>query len=466
MIADPHDTTYFEINNPPGSDGGGDIKNVEVTFDQVTGEMIISVTTDPSSDGFTIAVNDGPNPKGHAGELELDYFDASGETPVVTSYAYNGQNTQTSWKDGSPESGQQPPDQIASSLNEDSPFSNVDVSVDENGDKVMTFTVDTNASGTHDPAYPGPGGAEEWTGMSIGESVGIWLHPVNGLETSYDDNGFLEQWSTQGQGWYDTSNQPTEEGSLETEKPCHYEVTAEVEATFGDYIDGSENHFVWIEVPTGWQVADTNLEISAGTDDGESFVKIPVDNADILAGDGTVTIPINFTAPLSAGDQTHELSFKAQALEGHLPDETNYDNNEFVSGGTLEFTLQEILDGGEVTGSWDENLLAEPDNASDSDPNSDDVIFGSSENDLFLFGSLENGGALDGIDGPTWIESIETGDVGGPPPGIEEAGWTQGIEDGGIGEHDGHDAEGGDGGDRIRTEEHIDGVDDSDTIEW
>ena len=209
----------FEIDNPPGSDGGGDIQSIVTATDLDTGDMTFTMVITDDSDGFTLAINDGPNPKGHAGEMGLFYFDGTGEQPVVSAYAYNGKNTQTSWEDGSPESGQQAPDQIASSLADDSPFSNATVTIDDDGNKVMSFTVDADAIGDHEPQYPGPGGADDWTGADYGESIGMWLHPSKGLETSYDDNGFLAEWDADSQGWYDSANQPTELKTVLVEIP-------------------------------------------------------------------------------------------------------------------------------------------------------------------------------------------------------------------------------------------------------
>ena len=66
--------------------------------------------------GYTLAINNGPNPKGHAGELALIHFDATSlNAPKVTAYAYNGQNAINSWIDGNGAvAGNQTPDIIKS----------------------------------------------------------------------------------------------------------------------------------------------------------------------------------------------------------------------------------------------------------------------------------------------------------------------------------------------------------------
>ena len=50
------------------------------------------------TDGYTLAVSTGPNPKGHAFELALIYFDATDMNSVAVSvYRYNGENNASSF---------------------------------------------------------------------------------------------------------------------------------------------------------------------------------------------------------------------------------------------------------------------------------------------------------------------------------------------------------------------------------
>ena len=208
---DPYDSAFdgtytFSKDNPPGSDGGGDIKNVTTSYNAGSNEFSFSLKVDDISQGFTLALNGGPNPKGHEGEMALLYFDASGPDPVVSVYAYNGQNTQTSWQDGSKAGGIQAADHILNSTANADLFSNITVTDDGAGNKIFSFTMDATMIQNHDPAY-GPDG--DWTGVAFGDEIGLWLHPVKGLSTSYDGDGHLTQWSG-AQGYYDTSYQDTE----------------------------------------------------------------------------------------------------------------------------------------------------------------------------------------------------------------------------------------------------------------
>ena len=197
------ETSYvFTKFNPPGSDNGGDIKKVQANYNETTESLSFEMVIDPVSEGFTLALNNGPNPKGHGGELALIYFDASGTDPVITVYAYNGANTQTSYKDGSAAGGTQAPDKILSSLTDPGAF-DITVTTDANGNKVFSFEMDASSIQSHDPAY-GPNG--DWSGVSFDDAIGIWLHPVKNLDTEYNSDGFLSNW-TGSQGYYDTSNQ-------------------------------------------------------------------------------------------------------------------------------------------------------------------------------------------------------------------------------------------------------------------
>ncbi len=214
---EPFDTAFsstytFIKDNPAGSDNGGDIKNVTTSFDSKTNEFSFSMKVEDISEGFTLAINGGANPKGHEAEMALFYFDASGVNPIINVYAYNGLNTQTSWFDGSKSDGVQPADAILNSIANADLFSNVSVTTDGLGNKIFSFTMDATIIQNHN-TISGPDG--EWSGVAFEDAIGMWLHPVEGLGTSYDADGFLTDWSIESQGWYDTSYQNTTETHAE-----------------------------------------------------------------------------------------------------------------------------------------------------------------------------------------------------------------------------------------------------------
>jgi hypothetical protein len=177
------------------------------TFDSASGVLTFSTTILDngvhSPDGFTVAFNNGPNPKGHA-ELALFYFDGTVDPPVVTAYAYNGQNLFTSYFDGGEASGTQPPDPIASSLVDD--FVIEASRIDDGNGVTMSMTIDTEVVNAHMPLYVA---SYDWLGAQWDDRFGIWYHPVSGLNASYDDDGLLTQWSFQAQAWIDAAELTT-----------------------------------------------------------------------------------------------------------------------------------------------------------------------------------------------------------------------------------------------------------------
>lgn len=191
---------------------GGEFSSIHAEYNSDTQRFLWDVTfADQITDGYTLAVNNGPNPKGHAGELGLIYFDATGADARVTAYAYNGVNSMNSYKDGSPTSGTQTPDMILAASMVDSTMLNhssvMEASVVDgmDGSRRMMLEMDASVINGHTPEYPGPDGIEEWTGVQFAELLGLWMHPLKNLSTSYNEDGTLSQWSGS-QGWFDGSN--------------------------------------------------------------------------------------------------------------------------------------------------------------------------------------------------------------------------------------------------------------------
>ncbi len=336
------ETTYtFSKDNPPGSDAGGDIKNVTTTYNEDTHEFTFEMTiADPygrTTEGFTLALNDGPNPKG-SGELALFYFDASSTnaSPVVSAYAYNGLNTQTSWKDGSAAGGIQPADQIASSLGANSPFSSITATTDANGNHVYSFTLNADFIQNHVPDY---GDAADWTGLGFDQSLGIWLHPVADIVTDYDANGYLTQWETCAQGWYDASNLTT---TVTTE--CIGCVGDVFEYTLTDSDGDSDTAELAIKSCFPKFLVGENVDDVAGEDTyyavgGENGIITGGHASDVLVGDvgGSTFIPAepqdyNFVLILdtsgSMGSKTgsSRLNKLIAAVESLSDDLAAYDN--------------------------------------------------------------------------------------------------------------------------------------------
>ena len=159
------------------------------------------------ADGFTLATSDGENPVGKSGELALLYFDATGGSPVLTGYGYNGRNDLTSYYDGTSDSGiTDAPDKIHSSLQSSEWV--IDTLYDVMGDGTVTmgFTIDATDFVGHSPLYPE---APSWYGIGYGVEAGVWFHSFAGLQTSYSD-GYLTSWDYEDHGYLDTKSWPTD----------------------------------------------------------------------------------------------------------------------------------------------------------------------------------------------------------------------------------------------------------------
>jgi hypothetical protein len=188
------------------NNGAGKVETTSIVYNEldetVTFTTQIKNTTGYTPQGFTVAISDGPNPKGQ-GNLALVYFDGTTATPTITVYAYNGQNTQNSWYDGSSASGTQAPDPIASSVNDASFVVASSYSYDGTWAD-MSMTLDVSGINSHTPMY----GSNPWEGFLIGDLAGIWYHPSAGLTTSYS-GGWLTQWDKSREGWLDDLNMAT-----------------------------------------------------------------------------------------------------------------------------------------------------------------------------------------------------------------------------------------------------------------
>jgi len=189
----------------------------------------------------------------------------------------------------------------------------------------------------------------------------------------------------------------------------------------------------------------------------DAFGDLTFDDGNLTSDTSSQTADDGNSSP-DDGNLTPDDGTGEEAWQSDTPDHD-------VSEGNIVHEAKDTLADGDGVNRSDGSTPEQDDNDS-VDENSDDAIFGSAENDLFLFGSLENNGTIDGIDGPNWTDSIETGDVGAIPQSAEEIGWTQSVGDEHTEVHSDRIAEHIDDSDHIRTEESIVGTDDSDTIEW
>ncbi len=128
----------------------------------------------------------------------------------------------------------------------------------------------------------------------------------------------------------------------------HCEVTVNVDATFGDYTDGSEGHYVFVEVPEGWTPTGEGVETVDNGDhpqlpEGSNFVKVPVSQEQLETGDGAVTVNVTFEAPVSEAGENVQIDVFAGAIEENLDGgELTTDNNASFSGSSVTVESKDL----------------------------------------------------------------------------------------------------------------------------
>lgn len=188
------------------NDTGGRFESVHATFDSTSKELLWSVTfSNTITQGFTLALNNGPNPKGHAGELALLYVDARAANNVrVTAYGYNGQNATNSWRDGNAAvSGDQKPDVIKNDAQRGTWLMDSGV-VDVGGKRTISIRVDASDLVGHDPLYPDA--VDPWKGIGFDTGLGLWMHAFRTFAPTYNNNGEISALQLGSEGWFDGKN--------------------------------------------------------------------------------------------------------------------------------------------------------------------------------------------------------------------------------------------------------------------
>ncbi|MEM1422592.1 MAG: hypothetical protein AAGH64_01175 [Planctomycetota bacterium] len=194
------------------NDNGGRFDSVNASFDSVSNQLTWTVAfTNDVTEGFTLAVNDGPNPKGHAGELALLYVDARDANDVmVTAYAYNGRNSNNSWKDGDASQGGNQTADIILNANQRNDWVLASSVLDDNGGRTISITIDASQIIGHTPMYPDPDlppsadPTDSWHGIGFDNALGLWMHPYRTFAPTYDpQTGAITALQTGGEGWFD-----------------------------------------------------------------------------------------------------------------------------------------------------------------------------------------------------------------------------------------------------------------------
>lgn len=336
----------YEDTNPGGNNTGGDMKNLEFSYNSGTEKLSFAMKIDDVSDGFTLAISPGDNPKGDVGELALIYFDASNvdkNAPdaadlIMTVYEYNGQNNDSSWNN--------PGNLILSSLIDADAF-DLDV-MEMNGDLVYSFMVDATAINQ----YLGSPG---WTGVEFGDEIGVWLHPFKNLKSNYNNDGELIKWKGK-DGWYDIENRDTDSEEIKPE----IEVIAKSEDSPTDGEKSQDNNSaqdsmteeVCIKDPDPVLVVGTNGNDDAQADDAQTHtISNPNENdyGEILGGKG-MDVLVGDVGGIADGD--HSFAFMLD-VSGSM-------NNKFGGDKTRIQVLKEVLVGDGVTDGVLQQLAAHP----------------------------------------------------------------------------------------------------------
>ena len=183
-------TTFtFDSSNLPGATEAGKTKSITTSFNDNNNKFSWSSTYAKNQngilpDGLWLVANDGPNPKGHAGELAIYYLD--GINKKVSIFDYNGANSSNSLT--------HPGNFLGSTTLE----------VTEGGnEKTFAFNFDTD-----DFDLSGISDKSAWKGSAFDKNIGLWVHGVSGLKSEYDaKTGVLTKFGYAGQSWYDVSDE-------------------------------------------------------------------------------------------------------------------------------------------------------------------------------------------------------------------------------------------------------------------
>jgi MYXO-CTERM domain-containing protein len=199
-------TFIYQGANPGQNPAAGTLSNVKALYETGTDRFEFrfdsTANAGKNADGFWLAVSGGPNPKGHSGELALIYVDAINRKGAI--YAYNGENGDNSYLDGTSRPGIQTPDFIRSL-----DASNISMNVTATGVRQLFLSFDATTVQQHLPLDPIDRARNEWTGVAFGNRFGMWFHPVSGLNATFGADGRLTNWSYATQGWIDFADQPT-----------------------------------------------------------------------------------------------------------------------------------------------------------------------------------------------------------------------------------------------------------------
>eukprot|EP00164_Ancoracysta_twista_P000046 GFYU01000063.1.p1 GENE.GFYU01000063.1~~GFYU01000063.1.p1 ORF type:complete len:745 (-),score=212.99 GFYU01000063.1:21-2255(-) len=202
----------YERLNPPGASTPGTIHRTFFEHDIVTSQTKFVFEAQDSINAYTLVITPDVNPKDLNDEFLIVYFDATGATPIVTLYVYDGNNNAGSFS-GAPV--------IARTGDAQGVILQASSATSTNtaGATEHVLIIDTTALATASAANS-VGGVNAL--FTFGTKIGIWLHSYGMSQPShigYDAQGGITNWYSGNQGWFDTSNRPTDGSCTSTSGP-------------------------------------------------------------------------------------------------------------------------------------------------------------------------------------------------------------------------------------------------------
>ncbi|MCB0329018.1 MAG: hypothetical protein KDD70_05130 [Bdellovibrionales bacterium] len=213
----PHTATaqdYFFSHTPSTTEGpfvrhsAGLTTFIYSVFNPTTNHFRWEQTFEPAPgtgklpDGLNLVVNSGFSPKNRQGEMVALFFDARDIANVrLTSYAYNGVDSDSSWQWGDLAQ-TQPADKILSSITDSSWINELSV-INTATSRKFVIDINTAVLNSHAPSASSP---NPWLGISFGQYIGIWAHSLSGSSATYDANGFLTSKGNGALGFIDIDN--------------------------------------------------------------------------------------------------------------------------------------------------------------------------------------------------------------------------------------------------------------------
>jgi PEP-CTERM motif len=186
---DPIYTYSYNGTGIPAGGYGTNISSWTASYDSSGARDLLSLSVsmghqDVTNDGFWFVLNAGGNPKGIANELPIFFGDIANNR--VTAYVYDGANAASSW----------------STQRFLGSFANAFTTSGSN----FNFTLDvTNLNALNLGA--------NWKGAGFSNDIGIWYHPFDAAQISYNNMGKISALGFGNSGYFDT-------GAMHTTKSC------------------------------------------------------------------------------------------------------------------------------------------------------------------------------------------------------------------------------------------------------